>query len=84
MCRTWWRGISGSGEHFSLCKGAHDCKRLFYALIVKYSKYRLGVLPSILDDCINEEILIIIYCWVDLFGSFPSPLYLFAIVDVLG
>ena len=44
--------ISGSGEHFSLCKGARDCKRLFYALVVKYSKYRLGVLPSILDDCI--------------------------------
>ena len=55
-----------------------------YALIVNYSKYRLGVLPSILDDCIIEEILIIIYCWADLFGSCPSPLYLFAIVDVLG
>ena len=66
-----------------MCEGAHDCKRLFYALVVKYSKYRLGVLPSILDDVLLKNCYNILLSG-RLVREFPLPLYVCAIVIVLG
>ena len=69
VCRTWQSEIGGSGEHSSLCKGAHDvkgystpCCKIILSIGLEFAKHYL---------CCNIEEAIIIYCWADFLGVAP-------------
>ena len=57
--------------------------KVVFALVVNISKYRLGVLPSILDDVLLKNTYNILLLG-RLYRELPLPLYLCAIVIVLG